>query len=253
MPSNRARLRAAAAVLAALAGTLSGAATAYASSTGSVPAAAHRPTTTTYDSLHWAGYTFPVGHVTGVRADWTEPRVTGRKGDAEFVWIGIGGWGRTDYNIIQAGTYVYYPKTGGRGEGIWWERVPTNPVAQGSGVPVHAGDHIRASITLLSRHRWRMSVADTTTGASFAKDVTFRSLEANPSFVVEDPGNPKGPFTPFARWRPVTFTHIGIRVGTRWIGAAQLSRYRVNMVRDHRTLATVGGMTRQSGFTATQR
>jgi hypothetical protein len=267
-------LRALAALTAAFAATLGVAITASASTTDGGKAAAdtgpatansglaisvaRTSSTTTFDSLHWAGYTFPVGHVTGVIADWTEPRVTGKTGQEEFVWLGIGGWGLKDDNIIQEGTFVYFPGRGRRNEGIWYERVPQQD-AQSANVGVSPGDHIRASIILVSArtNTWQLVVDDATSGVRWTRDLKFRSLEVFPSFVVEDPdkgtSNPNGPFFPFPRWTPVTFSHVGIRVGSRWIDAARLSNYRVNMVRGRDTLATVGALRRNSSFTVTQR
>jgi hypothetical protein len=216
------------------------------------------PPTTTFNSLHWAGYTFPVGHVTGVRTQWTEPKVTGKKGEQEFVWLGIGGWGANDDNIIQEGTFAWFPSNTQRNEGIWYELVP-NYFARYAGVGVSPGDHISASITLVSarKHEWRVAMVDSTSGARWSKNLTFRSLETFPSFVVEDPDmgskGASGPFFPFPHFTPVTFTHVGILIGRRWIAAAQLSRYRINMVRGSKTLATTGSLSRFSSFTVTDR
>ncbi len=271
--TNRALLRALAALTAALAATLSVATTASAyvgtgASDSGLPSVnsgialststSTTSTTTTYTSPHWAGYTFPVSHVTGVRAEWREPRVTGKKGQLEFVWLGIGGFGLKDDNIIQEGTFAYFPGGGKRDEGIWYELVPKE-FAQFAGVAVSPGNLIKASITLLSAkaNTWRVALDDATSGARFGLTLKWKSLEEFPSFIVEDPGkgmNPNGPYYPFPRWTPVTFTNVGIRVGNRWLGAHQLSRwYRINMVRGHDTMATTGALSRQSSFTVTQR
>jgi hypothetical protein len=221
--------------------------------------AAATPKTTTYDSLHWVGYTFPVKNVTGVRADWTEPTVTGKAGSEEFIWLGVGGWNATDNNIVQAGTYAYLPGGGQRDEGIWYERVPTDPDAQFPGIAVDAGDHIVGTITLIAGtvRQWRISIVDSTLGTSFAKTVKFKSLEADPSFVVEDPNagppSPKGPFYPFPNWKSVTFTHVAARIGKTWTAVAKFTRYRVNMVRGTKTYATAGVLTSQSSFTVTDK
>jgi hypothetical protein len=219
---------------------------------------ARASSTTVFDSLHWAGYTFPVAHVTGVRANWTEPRVTGRRGQEEFVWLGIGGWGLKDDNIIQEGTFAWFPSNTQRNEGVWYELIPLED-AQSGRVAVSPGDHIRAFITLLSgrTNTWRLVVHDATSGARFAIDLRFRSLEVYPSFVVEDPdmgsSSPSGPFFPFPHWTRVTFTNVAIRVANRWINAARFPMYRINMVRGRDTLATVSALSRQSSFTVTQR
>jgi hypothetical protein len=220
--------------------------------------AARTPPTTRFDSLHWAGYTFPVGHVTGVRAQWKEPKVTGKKGEQEFVWLGIGGWGAKDDNIIQEGTFAWFPSNTQRNEGIWYELVP-NYFARYAGVGVSPGDHISASITLISarKHEWHVAMVDSTSGARWSKNLTFKSLETFPSFIVEDPDKGSkgadGPFFPFPHFTPVTFTHVGILIGKRWVGAASLSRYRIDMVRGSKTLATAGSLSRFSSFTVTDR
>ena len=227
--------------------------------TAAAAAVRNRAGSTLETSLHWVGYTFPVRHVTGVRAAWTEPRVTGKRGSEEFVWIGIGGWNQTENNIIQDGTFVYFPPGGGRNEGVWYERVPVNPLALFPLVPIGPGDHVRSSITLLPGrgNRWRMAVNDVTTRVTWALTVRFKSLESYPSFVVEDPNKnaagPDGPFFPFPRWRSVTFSAADVRIRNSWVPIARLSGYRVNMVRGSRTLATAGSISKRSSFTAKQR
>jgi hypothetical protein len=185
--------------------------------------------------------------------------VHGKKGTEEFVWLGIGGWNQADNNIIQAGTFAYFPPSGGLNEGVWYERVPNNPEALFPLVGVGPGDHIKASITLQPGRgsKWRISLKDTTIGTSFGITLRFRSLETFPSFVVEDPNkgpaSPNGPFYPFPLWKSVTFSHIEVRLRNTWTPVAKLPRYRVNMVRGRHVLATAGSLTRQSGFTASQR
>jgi hypothetical protein len=257
MTPARARLRASASVLCLIATVALASVGTAASAASAQPSKVAK--STTYDSLHWVGYTFPVGHVTGVRADWTEPNVHGKKGTEEFVWLGIGGWNQTDNNIIQVGTFAYFPSTGGRNEGVWYERVPVNPEALFPLVGVDAGDHIESSITLLpgGGHRWRISLEDTTIGTSFAITVKFDSREAYPSFVVEDPdkgaASPNGPFYPFPLWKKVTFTGVEVRIRSTWTPIAKIASYRVDMVRGRKTLATAGPISKKSSFTATQR
>jgi hypothetical protein len=215
--------------------------------------------TTRLTSLHWVGYTFPVRHVTGVRAQWTEPRVTGKSGTEEFVWLGVGGWNESADNIIQDGTFAYFPPGGGRNEGVWYERVPINPFALFPPVEVGPGDHVSSSITLLSSrtHRWRMSLTDVTTGAKWSRTFWFKSLEEFPSFVVEDPNmgpaSTSGPFYPFPRWKSVRFHSVAVRIRSAWTPVAKLAAYRINMVRGRRTLATAGAISRSSAFTVTQK
>jgi Peptidase A4 family len=256
----RPRSRGVAAVAAALTSfALAGSAALLGGGTAVAAVAAPHAKTTRMSSLHWVGYTFPVRHVTGVRAQWTEPRVTGKRGTEEFVWLGVGGWNQAADNIIQDGTFAYFPLGGGRNEGVWYERVPINPLALFPRKPVGPGDHISSTITLLSgkTHRWRMSLTDLTTGVKWARTFRFRSKEEFPSFVVEDPNDgpasTSGPFFPFPRWKSVRFYSVAVRIRGTWTAIAKLPAYRINMVRGRKTLATAGAISKSSAFTVTQK
>jgi hypothetical protein len=207
-------------------------------------------------SRHWVGYTFPTGNVTGVRAEWTEPRVSGRSGTQEFVWLGIGGWDQTNSNIIQAGTFAYFPGGGQTNEGVWYQLVPVDQKAIFPVVGVGPGDHIYASVIQLPGGKWQMTVADVSLPSSFSITLNFKSLGAYPSFVVEDPDSGQlgdaGPFYPFPRWRSVVFADLQVRVGRVWVAAASLPAIRIDMVRDGRVLATAGPLSRGSSFSARQ-
>lgn len=207
-------------------------------------------------SRHWVGYTFPVQNVTGVRAEWTEPTVTGRTGDEEFVWIGIGGWNQTGSNIIQAGTFVYFPGGGRTNEGVWYQRVPENQKAIFPLVGAGPGDHIYASVVHLPAGQWRMAVDDVTSGSAFSIGLPFQSLGAYPSFVVEDPDSgplgDAGPFFPLPRWGSVAFSNVQVRVGRNWVAAASLPAIQISMVRGGKVLATAGPLSRRSSFSAVQ-
>lgn len=217
------------------------------------------PGTTSMPSEHWVGYTFPATNVTGVRAEWTEPSVRGGKNSEEFVWIGVGGWNQTDDNIVQDGTFVYYPPGGGRNEGVWYEQVPPiNGQAKFPGGFVAPGDHVYASVIHLGRpDQWQVAVDDVTNGSNFAIDLHFHSMDAYPSFVVEDPDNgpagPTGPFFPFPHWGTVTISNMQVRVGSSWVPAASLPAYRIDMVRGGRVMAQAGPLSTRSSFTAIQR
>ena len=207
-------------------------------------------------SRHWVGYTFPTGNVTGVRAEWTEPTVSGRSGTQEFVWLGIGGWDQTNSNIIQAGTFAYFPGGGQTNEGVWYQLVPIDQKAIFPVVGVAPGDHIYASVIQLPGGKWQMTVADVSLPSSFSITLNFKSPGAYPSFVVEDPDSGQlgdaGPFYPFPRWRSVVFADLQVRVGRVWVAAASLPAIRIDMVRDGRVLATAGPLSRGSSFSARQ-
>lgn len=212
----------------------------------------------TLDSLHWVGYTFPQSDVTGIRAQWSEPTVTGSAVAEEFVWIGVGGWSYTVNNIIQAGTFAYFPPDGGLHQGIWYEQVPVQRSPQYPLINVNPGDQIFASVVQLKQQTWQISLTDVTNPyITYTKVVQFNSYAAYPSFVVEDPntGLPSqyGPFYTFPHWGAVTFSRMQVRVGNTWKSAASLYADRINMVRNGHVLATAGSLSANSTFTATQK
>lgn len=214
----------------------------------------------TVASNHWVGYTFPVGDVTGVRTQWSEPGVTGPAGAEEFVWVGIGGWDETVQNIIQVGTFAYFPAASERNQAIWYELVPGLQHPQYPNfIGVSPGDEIAASVVQLKapRDHWQMSLTDLSSGESFTKTVEFHSLNAYPSFVVEDPNSgplgPSGPFYPFPSWSTVTFSNTEICIAGRWKPAASIYGYRINMTRNGQVLAVAGPLDTRSGFSAEQK
>jgi hypothetical protein len=193
-----------------------------------------------------------------VRAQWSEPTVTGHAGAEEFVWVGIGGWDETVQNIIQVGTFAYFPGGGQMNQGIWYQLVPSLQHAQFPLIGVGPGDEIAASVVQLkAREDWQMSLTDVSSGQSFTKTVKFGSLNAYPSFIVEDPNSgplgPSGPFYPFPSWGTVTFSNTQIRIAGRWKPAASIYGYRINMVRNGQTLAVAGPLDTSSGFSAKQK
>lgn len=222
-----------------------------------VESVAHVAGWETLDSLHWVGYTFPHSDVTGIRAQWSEPAVTGSAVAEEFVWIGVGGWNYTVNNIIQVGTFAYFPPGGGLHQGIWYQLVSVQQSPQYPLIDVNPGDQIFASVVQLQQGTWQISLTDATNPyITYTKVVQFNSYTAYPSFIVEDPntGPPSqyGPFYTFPHWGAVNFSHMQIRVGKTWISAASLYAYRIQMVRNGQVLATAGPLSANSIFTATQ-
>lgn len=150
---------------------------------------------------YWAGYSVAARDVTGVRAEWLEPSVSGVAKSSEYVWVGIGSWYAAP--VVQAGTYVLFP--GGRYEwrGSWYERYPRDPRGITGDLTEYSGDTIDASVTLLpgAGRRWRMTVRDVSTGASWSKTASYKIAHNDADFIVEDPTmNAAGRLAPFAYW-----------------------------------------------------
>jgi hypothetical protein len=190
----------------------------------------------------WAGYSVGAKDVTGVRAQWVEPDVSGVARSSEFLWIGIGSWSATP--AVQAGTYVLFP--GGRYEerGPWYERYPRDPRGITGQLPESSEDLIAASLTLLpgGGHRWRMTVRDLTSGAKpWSKTVSYKITHDDADFIIEDPSmNAAGRLAPFANWGAVMFSKMEVRVGQRWLAAGDLPALRINMIQRGRAKATTG-------------
>lgn len=192
--------------------------------------------------------------VTGVRAEWIEPSVSGVTRSAEYLWVGIGP--ADGASVVQTGTYVLFP--GGRDEwrGAWYERYPLDPGGLTEDLKENSGDTIAAALTLLpgAARPWHMTVRDVTTGASWSKTVTYKIADNNADFIVEDPTvNDAGTLAPFATWGQVLFRHMEVRVGERWLPAGELRGSRINMIRHGRAVATAGPLLANgTSFVATQ-
>lgn len=210
----------------------------------------------TLASEHWTGYTFPASGVTGVRAQWSEPTVTGAFRAEEFIWVGIGGWNETVQNIIQIGTFAYFPGGNQIHQGIWYQLIPGLRHPYYPLIGVNPGDEIAASIVQLRPQKWRMSLTDVSNGETFVKTVHFDSLGAYPSFVVEDPNRGavglSGPFYAFPHWGKVPFRSMEIRIAGRWKPAASIYGYRIQMIRNGHMLAAAVPLNKRSGFLAKQ-
>jgi hypothetical protein len=201
---------------------------------------------------HWSGYNFPQGNLTGIRAEWREPQVAYLSGGEEFTWIGIGGW--NDDNLIQVGTFAYFPPRGGTHQGMWYESIPPNKALYPL-IDVSPGDLIFAStvMTQSSPQSWRMQVIDETTQATFDQTIPYNSVQTYADFIVEDPNetaNSGPPYYPMPSFSPVTFSNMQVRIGSSWSAANAYYGYQITMYQNGQTLSTPGGLNGAS-FTVT--
>jgi Peptidase A4 family len=132
---------------------------------GAGPSAGHGALSTcppTCSSANWAGYAVAGGNgaFRSVSASWTEPkvncaRVHGRRFSS--FWVGLDGV--TSMSVEQLGTDsdcrgtrpAYY---------AWWEMFPLPSVNISN--PVHAGDHMSASVTFRGAGRFALFIKDST-------------------------------------------------------------------------------------------
>jgi hypothetical protein len=131
-----------------------------------------------------------------ITGDWTVPTAsqhTAGQDEASSDWIGIGGGcidaGCTvgDNTLIQTGTEQ--DMSGGKASySAWWELVPAPSIAI-SGISVHPGDHMHASISevVADANLWNITLQDTTTGQSFSTTVPYASTHATAEWIEETP------------------------------------------------------------------
>jgi hypothetical protein len=210
------------------------------------------------ESANWAGYTLPQGGVTGARARWQEPTTSGATGAYVLVWIGVGGWERTYDNIVQVGSWDHVAPDGSVAHRVWYETLPPNQW-QISDVSVSPGDRLFASVELTQAgppQRWHLYLLDVTTGRALDRTVTFQSLRAYASFVVEDPdatANNGPPYFALARFSPIAFEDMQVRYGAAWVSAGTVYGLRVTMEQAGRVQARPGPLSQGRGFTVERR
>lgn len=193
-------------------------------------------------SPNWCGYTFPRTGLTGIRAQWREPDVSGPADAIEVTWIGIGGWDYTYNNIVQIGTYGS-PNANGSHR-VWYETLPPNRF-QFTPVTVAPGDDVYASIELSSTNpqTWSLLLIDVTSQQTYTHAVQFQSDQAYATFVTEDPdatSNNGPPYSPFPQLSSVTFSNMQLRYGGGWISAGAVYSLRVTLIQSGATLAVPG-------------
>jgi hypothetical protein len=139
-------------------------------------------------SRNWSGYAVTGASYKSVSGTWTVPTVTGgsKRKTVEYssTWVGIDGFLRHDYNLIQAGTEqdwvhgtAYYQ--------AWWEILPSyeTPITS---IPVHPGDTMSVSISQVGSH-WTILVSDVTTGQSFTTNQSYQGALSSAEWIQEAP------------------------------------------------------------------
>jgi hypothetical protein len=153
-------------------------------------------------SSNWSGYNQGSLEQGGtlfhsISGTWVVPTATQHKpGQAEYSssWIGIGGGcvdancTVTDGSLIQAGTEQDVSSSGRASYYAWWELIPA-PSVKISGFGVKAGDRISGSIAevVSGSNVWKMSLKNTTTGASWSMTVPYGSTHLTAEWIEETP------------------------------------------------------------------
>ena len=169
-----------------------------------------------------------------------------------FILVGVGGWDTED--LIQAGTYSYAPSSAGPvRHGVWYQLVPERDDAVFPGARVLQGDLIEAAVEQdgSKPDRWVVRITDLTNGHGFSTAVSFRSRGTDPCFVIAAPSRngDGGPYFRLPHWDRVDFEALEVRLGKRWVPAASLPSYRIDMRRGGGVKARVGPLSTASSFT----
>jgi hypothetical protein len=139
------------------------------------------------DSANWAGY---AAHGGGARfsrviGSWRQPRATCKRGRQTYsaVWVGLGGYSQDA--LEQIGTELDCTASGKLKSKAWYELVPA--ASQPISMPVHPGDTIGASVTVVG-HRVTVALYDTTDHRSFQKTLTAPIVDVTSAeWIVEAP------------------------------------------------------------------
>ncbi len=174
---------------------------AFASVLGLSGAAQATTTTTSIDSVSWAGYVVSGanGSYQSVSADWTVPTVKCVSGTqfASF-WIGLDGYSsdsveQTGIDADCSGGTVSYSG--------WYDLYPASPVYFGNAIS--AGDSMSASVTFSGTTTYTFVLADATADWSHTITKSASGLARSSAEVVTQGPGPAGVLTDFGK---ITFT-----------------------------------------------
>jgi len=135
-------------------------------------------------STNWSGYA-EAGSFTSIAGSWNVPAVVPTPGRTTYAstWVGVDGL--ANRHLIQTGTES--DQVGGVVRyDAWWEVLPAAERVVRRMV-VHPGDHMTATIVRTGPTRWTITLADTTTGLSFAVSHRYTGSGLSAEWIEERP------------------------------------------------------------------
>ena len=140
-------------------------------------------------SSNWAGYAVskPALRFRRVAGTWVQPSASCAPGSRRYsaYWVGLGGFHSASGALEQIGTQVDCSSLGQAVYSAWYELVPAGPVS--IALRVRPGDTLSASVAVSGR-TVRLRLADRTTGAVFAKQLTAKRVDVTAAeWIVEAP------------------------------------------------------------------
>ena len=199
------------------------------------------------NTANWGGYIATPGNLTGVRAQWTEPQLSGPTDTLAAIFVGIGGWAATYNKSIQVGVRPWLQPDGTADHRIWYETLPAASWTL-TNLSVAPGDSISASIMLApgSSDQWQVQLSDTTSGVALQQTVTHTSARVYADYIVEDPdasANNGPPYYPLAHFSPITFTNAQACYQSGCVAIDSQPLLQVSMVQSGATVVQPGPLT----------
>jgi Peptidase A4 family len=207
-------------------------------------------------SSNWAGYG-AVGSakhtVTSISASWVEPALTCTSKTAYVAfWVGIDGLVSSAPSVEQTGTLGYC--SGGSAAYVaWWEIYPVNDIQEISKITVTPGDHFTASVTYSSSTTdFTMKITDTTTGATFTKNMAYSSAARETAECIAERPSSGSTLLPLADFGKVKFIACDATISGTNAGIGTFATvYQIDMVKGGKTLASTGALKSSKTFTVT--
>jgi hypothetical protein len=144
-------------------------------------------------SQNWAGYVATTANgssgFTRVSGSWVQPNADPSAGDGDSAfWVGLGGTGQSQ-SLEQIGTQA--DVSGGQTTYYaWYELVPAAPVS--INVPIRAGDHISASVSV-NGSDVTVALTDDTSGASYTNTLQMSNPDTSSAeWIAEAPSASDG-------------------------------------------------------------
>jgi hypothetical protein len=204
-------------------------------------------------SSNWAGYAAlgSKGSVSKASAAWTEPGVKCPSTGSRWAvfWVGIDGY--TSGSVEQIGTLTEC-SSGKLIQYAWWEIYPLNSIQKISGVTVHSGDSVSASVTHSdSAGTFTLALHDGT--QSFSKTIAYVAERNSAECITERP-TVNGKLPALADFGTVTFSSCTATIGGKSAGIGAFSSVKeIVMVNDAGTmvLARPSALTSNTKFSVT--
>jgi hypothetical protein len=160
----------------------------------------HRITRST--STNWAGYAATGTTFTSVSATWKQPTATCSSATTySSFWVGLDGYSSntveqtgTDADC-SSGSPVYY---------AWYEMYPKFP--KNLSLAIHPGDTIHASVTTDGKGNFTLTIANTTTGASFTTKQKLKSAKLSSAEVIAEAPSGSGGVLPLTNFGTASFS-----------------------------------------------